>query len=191
VNSGRGHHAIARGKIEGRSVFVKVSAIRNDGKLSASRILPGGQESIPRNSDIFKNEVAWVKRLRDLNAGPKFGGVTVFGSSSPLRHHIAVVTEYFPGTHIDQKMVDRFGDPSFFPPNFKPTPELFESLNHLKAVIRSECITSIDLQLRINSSRAVIVDPEFIGPATLQSEVTDAELQIDRIIIGLKGLLDP
>ncbi|CAN5473123.1 hypothetical protein BH10BDE1_BH10BDE1_26050 [soil metagenome] len=191
VNFGNGYHAIARGTFEGRSVFVKISALRDDGRFSVARTLPGGQASMPRDSTLFKNEVAWVKRLSDLDAGPKFEGVTVFGSQTANPHHFAVVTQYFPGTHLDQSMVKRFEEPGFFPPDFKPTPELFESLNHLKSVIRSEGITSIDLQLRVDSRRAVIVDPEFITLAKLQSEVAEAEHQIDRIIIGLKGLLDP
>ena len=111
-----------------------------------------------------------VLSLRALPRNSNFKTFKIFGSSIESRRPQA----------LDANQLNDI------PENFRPTPELIQSLQKIAEVIEREGIRPMDLQLRITAERAYVVDPEFFAPASRRGEVMSAQDEIQTLIDHLQ-----
>jgi len=160
--SGLGFFKAFEGRLGETRVFAKVSYLK-----------PGDTRAGMRLIEHLRNETAWVRRLSELGIGPKFRGLSFHEGRYTL------VTDFVDGIHYANQLND-------IPENFRPTPELIQSLQKIAEVIEREGIRPMDLQLRITAERAYVVDPEFFAPASRRGEVMSAQDEIQTLIDHLQ-----
>jgi hypothetical protein len=163
---GLGFYKAFSAKLAGKKVFAKVSYLK-----------PGEARAGLRKAENIRNEVAWVKRLSELGIGPKFHGLSLYEG----RH--AIVTEFVEGIHFD-------GQIAIFSPNLKPTKQLLESLENIQRTLEREGVVSTDLQLRIASNRAWVIDPEMFEPAKRQEEIYYSQADLRNLIDYVRMMVE-
>jgi hypothetical protein len=166
AHSGKGFKEALQGELNGQHVFIKVSWAPTMGKLKGA----------PRDIKDFTNEVAWVKQLDAMGIGPKFHGIT---ERDGFR---GIVTEFVEGTEIGL-----LPTPEKIPADLRATPALIASLERIAKVIEREGFFADNLQIRVNSNGAYVVDPEFFRPATNVGEIENATGKIQDLMTELKS----
>ncbi len=162
---GLGYFKVFAAKLDGKKVFVKVSYLK-----------PGEARAGMRKAEHFRNEAAWVRRLSEINIGPKFHGLSLYEGRQ------TIVSEFFDGIHFS-------GSVSQLPEDFVPTPQLIERLEHISRTLEKEGVLAKDLQLRINSTDAVVIDPEFFESASTVNDIVASQSELRSLIDHLRPLV--
>ncbi len=159
---GLGFKELYNESIAGQDFFLKVS-----------KLVRGQATNGMRTIKLLKNEVAWVKKLSDLELGPKF-----YGLGYTKEGNYTIVTENIPGYHFNSIVSIQ----ESLPKDFKPTIKVIDDLKRIRKFILDNNINAFDLQIRFNENKARIIDPEFFSGAKTKGDVSYSLYDLNQLI---------
>lgn len=135
---------------QGKKVFAKIKFPPTDRNLSA--------EQLKILEDNFLNEVNYVKKLSDLNLGPKFHGVYK-GADGKYR----IVTDFVDGFEVHLGDLDEVSS--------KLTLAAANDISAKSKALLDAGIDPLDIQFRVDThGKAHVIDPEYFGKLTSENK---------------------
>lgn len=131
---GANHMKLYVGNLESESVFIKVSFAKTNTTMGYK---------------MFEKEAQWSKWMSDLGIGPKFKGIV------KLEDGYSIVTENFPGAHIDELS-------AFASQSGAINENTVRDLERIRATFAANKILPMDFHFRMSpEGRVVVIDPAF------------------------------
>lgn len=135
---------------QGKKVFAKIKFPPSDRNLSA--------EQLKILEDNFLNEVNYVKKLSDLNLGPKFHGVHK-GADGKYR----IVTDFIDGFEVHLGDLEDVSS--------KLTLATANDISTKSRALLDAGIDPLDIQFRVDTNgKAHVIDPEYFGKLTSENK---------------------